>query len=210
MFEQIKDVLDLDYFNNQPNVFTDECIWQSVKAFRNGFVIFSKKGDDIPALPTCRLLYQFYFAIQQRQRSRNLEKINWIFILNIPGQPNVEHLKRIAAIRSLIGKNVLTSVMSKKLSDEIEGTRAAGVIRHGIKYKIARWVFSDAEAQLNNKQISIKHELGKEHNNLSEIVNELKKKVFDDCFNDTYTEHPKYSQILIFFKYCRFVNKNPG
>ena len=57
-------------------------------------------------------------------------------------------------------------------------------------------MFTDAEAQLNSKQISIKRELGKEHNNLLEIINELKKKVFDECFNTTYSEHPKYSQIL--------------
>jgi hypothetical protein len=195
LFEQIKEVLDLDYFNNQPNVFTDECIWQSVKAFRNGFVIFSKKGDNIPALPNADYYINFISPYNKGEVKKFGENQLDIF-LNIPGQPNVEHLKRIAAIRSLIGKNVLTSVMSKKLSDEIEGTRAAGVIRHGIKYKIARWVFSDSEARINDKQISVKHELGKEINNLSEIVNELKKKIFDDCFNNTYTEHPKYSQIL--------------
>lgn len=195
LFEQIKEILDLDYYNNLPNVFTDECIWQTAKSFRSGYIVFTRKGMDIPAIPAGDYLINFvspYFKGKVKKHGENQLDIH----LTIPGQQNIEHLKRIAAIRSLISKNVLTAVMNKKLQEEIEGMRAAGVTKPGIKYKIARWFFSDSEANLNGKQISIKHELGKEYNNLSEIINELKKKVFDDCFATTYPEHPKYSQIL--------------
>jgi len=195
IFEQIKDVLDLEYFNNQPNIFTDECIWQSVKAFRTGFIVFSKKGENIVSLPETDYLINF-ISPYNKSEVKKLGKNQLDIYLEIPGLENVEHLKRIAAIRSLMRKNVLTSIMGKKLSDEIEGSRAGGITKPGIKYKIARWVFTDAKALLNGNQISIKHELGKEYNNLSEIINELKKKVFDGCFTDTYPEHPKYSQIL--------------
>ncbi len=195
LFEQIKEILDLEYYNNFPNVFSDECVWQSVKSFRKGFVVFSKKGVDIPNVPKGDYYINFispYFKNKTKTFGDNQLNIK----LSIPGQQNIEHLKRIAAIRSLITKNVLTTVMNKKLSDEIEGTRAAGITKPGIKYKIARWVFSDAEVYLNDNQISIKNELGKEYNNLSETITELKKKVFDDCFSATFPEHPKYSQLL--------------
>jgi hypothetical protein len=195
IFEQIKDVLDLEYFNNQPNIFTDECIWQSVKAYRNGFVVFTKKGEDVISVPEADYTINL-ISPHSKSEVKKLGKNQLDIHLEIPGLQNVEHLKRIAAIRALMRKNVLTSIMGKKLSDEIEGSKAGGITRHGIKYKIARWVFADAKALLNGTQISIKHELGKEYNNLSEIIYELKKKVFDGCFNDTYPEHPKYSQIL--------------
>ena len=195
LFEQIREILDLDYYNNLPNVFTDECVWQTAKSYRTGYVVFSRKGMDIPVLTPRDYLINFvspYYKGNVKKLGDNQLDI----YVTIPGQQNIEHLKRIAAIRSLIAKNVLTAVMNKKLGEEIEGMRAAGITKPGIKYKIARWFFSDSEALLNGKQISIKHELGKEYNNLSEIISELKKKVFDDCFVTIYPEHPKYSQIL--------------
>jgi hypothetical protein len=179
LFEQIKEILDLDYYNNLPNVFTDECVWQSVKSFRKGFVVFSKKGDDVVNLPQKDFYINFispYFKGEVKKLGDNQLDIK----LSIPGKQNIEHLKRITAIRSLISKNILSAVMNKKHQEEIEGTRAAGVAKPGIKYKIARWIFSECEANLNGNQISIKHELGKEYTNLSEIITELKKKVFDN------------------------------
>jgi len=195
VFEQIKEILDLEHFNNLPNVFVDECIWQSVKSFRKGFIVFSRKGTVVPSLPNADYFINIispYFKGKSNKLGENQLDIQ----LTIPGQESIEHLKRIAAIRSLIAKNVLTTVMNKKLSEEIEGTRAAGITKPGIKYKIARWIYSNSEVNLNGKQISIKHELGKEYNNLSEIINELKKSVFDECFTSTYPEHPRYNQIL--------------
>lgn len=195
LFEQIREILDLDYYNNLPNVFTDECVWQTAKSFRTGYVVFSRKGTDIPPLSPRDYLINFispYFKSNVPKISDNQLDI----YVTIPGQQNIEHLKRIVAIRSLISKNVLVTVMNKKLQEEIEGTHVAGVPKPGIKYKIARWFFTNSEVSLNGRQISIKHELGKEYNNLSEIITELKKKLFDDCFVATYPEHPKYSQIL--------------
>lgn len=195
LFEQIREILDLDYYNNYPNVFKDECIWQSVKSFRKGFIVFSRKGEDIPSLPDMDYYINFispFFKGDPKKIGSNQLNIN----LNIPGQQSIEHLKRIVAIRSLINKNVLSTVMNKKLSEEIEGTRTAGITKPGIKFKISRWVFSSSETILNDKQINIKHELGKEYNNLSEMITELKKKIFDNCFNNAFPEHPKYSQIF--------------
>jgi hypothetical protein len=34
LFDQIKEILDLDHYKNTPNVFSDECTWVSVKSFR--------------------------------------------------------------------------------------------------------------------------------------------------------------------------------
>jgi hypothetical protein len=89
------------------------------------------------------------------------------------------------------------SAMNKKLTDTIDGYRnPAGVVVPGIKYRIAMWMMNLSEAKLNDDAISIKSQLGKDFNNLSEIVSELKKKVFDKCFNDEFPEHPKYAEIL--------------
>ena len=195
IFEQIKEILDIEHYNNLPNVFSDECVWRSVKSFRNGFVVFSKKDADFSKLPDTDYIINF-ISPYRKSKEKKLGGNQLDIYLTIPGKQNIEHLKRIAAIRSLIAKNVLNTVMNKKLSEEIEGVRAAGITKSGIKYKIARWVLSDSEAHLNGKQISIKHELGKEYNNLSEIIGELKKKVFDDCFNTNFPEHPRYSQVL--------------
>ena len=49
---------------------------------------------------------------------------------------------------------------------------------------------------LNHNKISIQSVLSKEINNLHEIIDEVKKKLFDKCFNDKFPDHPKYSQIL--------------
>jgi len=87
--------------------------------------------------------------------------------------------------------------MNKKWSVTIDGTKnPAGVIIPGIKYRIAVWVMNLSEVKLNEEAISVKSLLGKDYNNLSEIVSELKNKVFDKCFNDEFPEHPKYAEIL--------------
>ena len=117
--------------------------------------------------------------------------------LNIGKQENIEIIKRIVAIKSLIGKNMLVSAMTKRLGETVNGFRnPAGVVVPGIKYRIAMWVQNIAEADLNGNKISIKSTLGKDFNNLSEIVSELKEKLFDKLFNEEFPEHPKYAETL--------------
>src|SRR5690606_19521678 len=82
-------------------------------------------------------------------------------------------------------------------SDSINGYRdPKGITVPGVKYQLTKQIQNYATTSINGDVISIKSTLGKEYNNLSEVISELKQKVFDECFNKEYPEHPKYAEIL--------------
>lgn len=196
LFDQIKEILNLENYRNNPNVFSDECTWVSVKSFRKGLVVFQRKEQEIEYIEKADYVINLISPFSKKEPKKYSE--NQLNIkIEVGSQENIEVVKRIVAIKSLISKNVLVSAMNKKLSHTIEGyTNSAGIHVPGIKYRIAMWVLNLSEAKLNESGISIKSILGKEFNNLSQIVTELKKKVFDKCFNEEYPEHPKYSEIF--------------
>ena len=77
--------------------------------------------------------------------------------------------------------------MQKKLKETIDGYRnPVGLVVPGIKYRITMWTLNLSDARLNDQTISIKSTLGKDFNNLSEVISELKNKLFYKCFNDEY------------------------
>jgi len=195
LFHQINEILILEPFLNVPDVFEDEASWQSVKSFRKGFVVFFRKGSVIDHLP----VRDYVIAIISPFRKEEVPVIsnNQLNIkINIPDQSYLETLLRIAAIRQLLEKRILTGPLNKRLGDTITGYEKDGVRVSGIKYQIARWFYTVSECTHNEKHISVSSLIGKEINNLYEIVNELKIKVFDKRFNDLYPEHPKYSNQL--------------
>lgn len=196
LFEQIQEILDLSNYKNTPNIFESEAPWLTVKSFRKGFVIFQRKGQEVSSIENSDYVINFispYSKIAPVKYATNQINIK----LDFGKQENLELIKRIVAIRSLKDKNILGAVMSRKLEDTINGYRnPAGVVVTGIKYRIAKWVTNLSETTLNDEAISIKSILGKELNNLSEIVKELKGKAFDNCFNEQFPEHPKYAEYL--------------
>lgn len=196
LFEQIKEILDLEHYKSTPNVFVDECTWTSVKSFRRGFVVFHRKGQEVAAVDTADYVINFISPYSKKAPityCKNQLNIK----IKVGSQDNIELIKRIVAIKSLISKNILSSAMNKKLADSIEGYRnPSGTSITGIKYRIARWILSLSEVKLNDETVGVQALLGKEINNLSEIITELKKKVFDKCFNSEFPEHPKYAENL--------------
>lgn len=196
LFEQIKEILDSEHYKNSPNIFIDEATWMSVKSFRKGFIVFQRKGQEIASVDNADYVINFISPYSsQKPVKYNENQLN--IKLNIGKQENIEIIKRIVAIKSLIGKNMLVSAMTKRLGETVNGFRnPAGVVVPGIKYRIAMWVQNIAEADLNGNKISIKSTLGKDFNNLSEIVSELKEKLFDKLFNEEFPEHPKYAETL--------------
>lgn len=196
LFEQIKEILDSEHYKNSPNIFIDEATWMSVKSFRKGLIVFQRKGQEIASVDNADYVINFISPYStQKPVKYNENQLN--IKLNIGKQENIEIIKRIVAIKSLIGKNMLVSAMTKRLGETINGFRnPAGVVVPGIKYRIAMWVQNIAEADLNGNKISIKSTLGKDFNNLSEIVSELKEKLFDKLFNEEFPEHPKYAETL--------------
>lgn len=196
LFEQIQEILSLEHYKNTPNVFADECTWLSVKSFRKGLVVFNKKDQEIPTLDKADYVINFISPFSKKEPIQYAD--NQLNIkINIGKQENIDIIKRIIAIKSLISKNVLVSIMNKKLAETVNGYRNnINYIVPGIKYRIAMWTQNIGEADINGETISIKSTLGREYNNLSEIINELKTKLFDDRFTNTYPEHPRYSETL--------------
>lgn len=196
LFEQIKEILDCEHYKNSPNIFIDEATWMSVKSFRKGLIVFQRKGQEIASVDKADYVINFISPYSsQKPVKYNENQLN--IKLNIGRQENIEIIKRIVAIKSLISKNMLVSAMTKRLGETVNGFRnLAGVVVPGIKYRIAMWVQNIAEADLNGNKISIKSTLGKDFNNLSEIVSELKEKLFDKLFNEEFPEHPKYAETL--------------
>lgn len=196
LFEQIQEILDLTNYKNTPNIFESEAPWLTVKSFRKGFVIFQRKGQEVSSIEDSDYVINFISPYSKHAPIKYAS--NQINIkLDFGKQENLELIKRIVAIKSLKDKNILGAVMSRKLEDTINGYRnPAGIVVTGIKYRISKWVANLSETNLNGEAISIKSILGKEHNNLSEIIKELKGKAFDNCFNEQFPEHPKYAEYL--------------
>ena len=196
VFDQLKEILDLVNYKNIPHIFTDETTWQSVKSFRKGFIIFNRKGEEVEEVESAD--YVIVFQSPFSKKKIPVYAPNQLNIkIQFGSQENIERVKRIVAIRSLMSKNILTSVMSRKLSDSINGYRdPKGITVPGVKYQLTKQIQNYASTSINGDVISIKSTLGKEYNNLSEVISELKKRVFDDCFNKEYPEHPKYAEIL--------------
>ncbi|MDD4759575.1 MAG: BREX-3 system P-loop-containing protein BrxF [Bacteroidaceae bacterium] len=196
LFEQIQEILNLEHYKNLPNIYVDECSWLSVKSFRKGLVVFNKKEQEIPLLDTADYVINFISPFSKKEPTQYSD--NQLNIkINIGKQENIEIIKKIIAIKSLISKNVLTSIMNKKLNETVNGYRNnLNYVVPGIKYRIAMWTQNLGEANVNGETVSIKSILGKEYNNLLEIINDLKTKLFDDCFTQTYPEHPRYSETL--------------
>jgi hypothetical protein len=196
LFEQIQEILDLTNYKNTPNIFESEAPWLSVKSFRKGFVIFQRKGQEVSSIESSDYVINFISPYSKKEPLKYSD--NQINIkLDFGKQDNLELIKRIVAIKSLRDKNILVAPMSKKLDDTINGYRnPAGVVVPGIKYRIAKWVTNLSQTSLNGEAISIKSILGKEYNNLSEIIKELKGKAFDNCFNEQFPEHPKYAESI--------------
>lgn len=196
LFEQINEILGNDYYKNNPNVFEDEATWTSVKSFRKGLIVFQRKGQEIKSLDKADYVINFISPFSKTPPIKYTE--NQLNIkLNVGKQENIEIIKRIVAIKSLISKNILVAAMNKRLNDTINGVRnPAGHINPGIKYRIAMWVQHISEAELNGSKLSIKSTLGKDFNNLSEVMSELKEKLFDKLFNTDFPEHPKYAETL--------------
>ncbi len=192
IFTQLKDILELVSYQNSPDVFTDECRWESVKSFRTGSIIFCREHTQLARFGD----FDYTVVLISPYRKKKVPNLsdNQINLkINIGKETNIEHLKRIVAIRKLLGKNIMTSFMSRKLLKEINGTKETGTYEPGIKYKIARWANYLFECKLNSDAINIRSVVGKEINNFAEVLKTLKQKLLDNAFNKRFPEHPKYS-----------------
>jgi len=193
LFAQINEILGLEPYNGTPNLFVDECNWLSVKSFRKGYVAFVKKGTEFSELKDRDYVIAFVSPFREDKIpiiSKNQLNIKII----LKEQENVEALKEIAAIKQLIDKKILTSIMIKKKEEAAAGNKEKNKI--GIKFRLARWIRTTAECTYNDKKVSIQQILGRETDILTDIFDELKSKLFDKEFTDYFPQHPRYSMQL--------------
>jgi len=193
LFVQIKDILGIEPYNSTPNLFIDECNWLSVKSFRKGYIAFVKKGADFVELKNS----DYAIALVSPFRKEKVPYIsnNQLNIrIVLKEQENVEAIKQIAAIKQLMDKKILTTIMAKRLTEAQNGNNEKNKI--GIKFRLARWIRLVSDADYNGKKISIQQIVGKETDVLTTIFDELKSKLFDKEFTNIFAEHPKYSMAL--------------
>jgi energy-coupling factor transporter ATP-binding protein EcfA2 len=192
VFKQISEILGLSSYQNSRDVFEDECRWESVKSFRKGVVFFARKHSSLTKIAD----FDYVTVIVSPFRKNPIPKLseNQInFKINVKHEENIEHFKRIVAIRKLIEKKILTGAMLRKLLKEVDGDSSTKTM--GIKYKIARWANSLAECTFNGNSVTI-HTIVKNTNNFSELLGLLQQRLLDSTFNKQFSEHPKYSMQL--------------
>ncbi len=192
IFNLIKETLGLEFHNQTPNLFDDECSWLSVKSFRKGYVVFIKQGTDFETLNDRDYVIAFVSPFV-KEKIPVISK-NQLNIRIVIKEENTEIIKQLAAINQLINKRILTSVMSKKREELINGNREKN--SNGLKYYFARWIRTISECDYNGKKIFIQNLISKETDVLTDIFSDLKIKLFDKEFTELFSEHPKYSMQL--------------
>jgi hypothetical protein len=192
IFAQLREILEVEPFEGRSDVFKDECEWRSVKSFRRGLILFAQKGyrfQDLPLLDYA-IIFVSPFADSFTER---VAKNQLTIKLHISDPQNVELLKEIVAIKSLIAKNFQKTIMVRKLDGRINGAQQASPPITGFKYRLAKLITHFSECQLNGVSHSIKTVLGRERGSVLEIIEELKTALFDNEFNKSYPLHPSYS-----------------
>jgi len=192
LMAQLADILELERLNGHADIFHDECEWPSVKSFRTGYVVFAKEKSHFIQLPVRD--YAIVFLSPFVKNFKELFATNQLTIkFQLNRVRNVELLKEIIAIKELRDSNFQKMLMSKKLEERINGYKKGVEPVTGLKYRLRKLLVNSAECQLNGNKVSIKTVLGRELNNVPEIIDKLKTSVFDNLFNKAYPLHPKYS-----------------
>lgn len=192
LMTQLADILELERISGQTDVFHDECEWPSVKSFRTGYVVLVKEKSHFTNIAkrdyAVAILSPFVKNFKESFATNQLT-----VKFKITRLENVELIKEIVAIKELRDSNFQKLLMSKKLEQRINGCKQGATDITGLKYRLRKLIVNTAECRLNGNKISIKTILGREMNSIPEIIDKLKTAVFDELFNKSYPQHPKYS-----------------
>ncbi|NLE00367.1 MAG: BREX-3 system P-loop-containing protein BrxF [Fibrobacter sp.] len=192
---QLREILELEPISGFSDLFNDECSWQSVKSYRPGYILFTRKGASAPQCPQRDYLLEIV-SPYAKETGKSAAKHHLAIKLNLEGAENIEIIKEIVAIRNLINNNFQKHIMSKKLENRINGYEVGKNQITGLKYRMAKLVINFAECELDGEKRSIKAILGRERASLPEIFEELKTNLLDKPFCTDYPEHPVYSIAL--------------
>ncbi|HOX85133.1 MAG TPA: BREX-3 system P-loop-containing protein BrxF [bacterium] len=192
LFNQLRATLDDEPFENRADVLRDECEWRSVKSFRQGLILLAKKGFTFQGLPEVDYAVIFISPFA-KPFGQQIAKHQLSIKLHIDDPDNIERLKEIVAIKSLIELNFQKNIMVRKLDGRINGYTQGSTQVTGLRFRLARLITHFSECELDGKACSIKTLLGRERNSVQEILEEVKTSVFDLPFNTDYPDHPVYS-----------------
>lgn len=192
LMTQLADILELERISGQTDVFHDECEWPSVKSFRTGYVVLVKEKSHFTNITkrdyAVAILSPFVKNFKESFATNQLT-----VKFKITRLENVELIKEIVAIKELRDSNFQKLLMSKKLEQRINGYKQGATDITGLKYRLRKLIVNTAECRLNGNKVSIKTILGREMNSIPEIIDKLKTAIFDELFNKSYPQHPKYS-----------------
>lgn len=192
IFRQLREIIGLEPVSGHSDLFEDECKWQSVKSFRSGYVLFTRKFLKEPRSEQRDFVVEFVSPFA-KSVADSLAKHKLTIQLVLEGAENIEIIKEIVAIRSLISNNFMKPVMTKKLEGRINGYEIGRTQISGLKYRLSKLLLNYAVCSLDSEKKSIKAILGRERANIPEIFDELKTALFDKPFNDDYPQHLRYS-----------------
>ncbi|MBA7668792.1 hypothetical protein ES703_76908 [subsurface metagenome] len=195
IFLQLTEVLELERFEGNADVFEDECSWPDVKSFRKGYTVFVKDRGNIPDLEKrdycVALISPFVDGF-----SKILSDCQINIKLRISSPENVSRLKEIVAIRNLISSNFQSRIMTKKLDERINGFKKQQYWDPGIRFRLAKQLINNAECTYNGNEESIKHHLDRESASIPEIIDAVKTAILNKPFSEKYPKHPVYSEII--------------
>jgi hypothetical protein len=192
LFNQIKEILELDPVAGHTDIFDDECVWQTVKSYRHGYIIFARKGCKFNTLPKRDYSIVFISPLVKKI-DKAFGKNQLTMKLHLEGAEIVELIKEIVAIKDLFNNNFQKHIMSKKLEERVNGYERADVTTTGFKYRLSKLLIHYAGCDLNGEKKSIKKILGRDHSTVPEVIEELKTSLFNEPFNESYPSHPVYS-----------------
>lgn len=172
------DLIDAKSAESYSRVFKDYCSWPDKKSFRLGNFVYNdksglgKKGD----LDFNLIINSPYGTNISFSSSKDTAVLNILFNEEID-----KVLKKLAAIRLLIGENYVKTIMQKrynKFEDE-----AKEII---LKFLL------DSNIEIEGNEKKIKTILKKEPDTIDEFFHSLKENLFNEYFNSKYKNYPKF------------------
>lgn len=165
-------------------VYLTTCSWVDKKAFRLGHFLFDDSSRDLQKgnMDFNLVLTSFYNS------NSKIKSASDTAIVDLAYDENLEViLKKICAIKLLIGENYAKSVMQRKISS----------ITSDFKEKLLNYLLG-GELELNGEKRRIKTIIKVEPNNIDEFFHYLIEETFNSHFNVKYSKFPKFLNELSF------------
>lgn len=172
------DLIGLMDAESYTRVFKDSCNWVDQKSFRLGNFIFDDGSDQVKngEMDFNLVIKSPYLPKPSIKSSKNTSIIPLTFDSDFDNL-----IKSLAATRLLISENYSKSVMKKKRE----------VFKNEAKELLLK-ILLESDVEVDGEKKKIKTVLTREPDNLDEFFHNIKEKLFNDYFNQTYPKYPKF------------------